>query len=171
MRWDEVNEVFTFATPATGSTGTTIPTPSTTTDTSTAGSTEVLIWDNNAGDLKNVSSPFVEKPSVSAAGEYLSWNGTALVNSTPAGGGSTPPTQTSTNTFLYHDGTSWQYGTPSVASGAGTTVTSGVVQAVNNTVAGGEALSGSGYSSKGFATITTQLLNSMISIHDFWSHK
>ena len=162
LRWDEVNEVFTFATPATGSSGTTIPTPAATTDTTTAGSTEVLIWDNTAGDLKNVATPFVEKPAVSAAGEYLSWNGTALVNSTPAGGGSTPPSQSSANTFLYHDGTNWQYGTPSVASGAGTTVTSGVVQAVNNTMAGGEALSTSGYSSKGYASITTQLLNSMV---------
>lgn len=162
LRWDEVNEVFTFATPATGSSGTTIPTPAATTDTTTAGSTEVLIWDNTAGDLKNVATPFVEKPAVSAAGEYLSWNGTALVNSTPTGGGSTPPSQSSANTFLYHDGTNWQYGTPSVASGAGTTVTSGVVQAVNNTMAGGEALSTSGYSSKGYASITTQLLNSMV---------
>ena len=162
LRWDEVNEEFTFATPATGSSGTTIPTPSTTTDTSTSGSTEVLIWDNTAGDLKNIASPFVEKPAVSSAGEYLSWNGTSLVNSIPAGGGVTPPTQTSVNTFLYHDGTNWQYGTPSVGSGSGTTVTSGVVQAVNNTVSGGEALSGSGYSSKGYASITTQLVNSMV---------
>jgi len=162
LRWDEVNEVFTFATPATGSSGTTIPTPSATTDTTTAGSTEVLIWDNTAGDLKNIASPFVEKPAVSSAGEYLSWNGTSLVNSTPAGGSATPPAQTSVNTFLYHDGTNWQYGTPSVASGSGTTVTSGVVQAVNNTTTGGEALSGSGYSSKGYASITTQLVNSMV---------
>ena len=162
LRWDEVNEVFTFATPSTGGGGTSIPTPAATTDTSTAGSTEVLIWDNTAGDLKNVAAPFVEKPTVSAAGEYLSWNGTSLVNSTPVGGGATPPTQSSANTFLYHDGTNWQYGTPSMASGAGSTVTGGVVQAVNNTMAGGEALSTSGYSSKGYATITTQLLNSMI---------
>jgi hypothetical protein len=162
LRWDELNEVFTFATPATGSSGTTIPTPAATTDTTTAGNTEVLIWDNTAGDLKNVATPFVEKPTISAAGEYLSWNGSALVNSTPAGGGATPPTQGSANTFLYHDGTNWQYGTPSLASGAGSTVTGGVVQAVNNTMTGGEALSTSGYSSKGYASITTQLLNSMI---------
>jgi len=162
LRWDEVNEVFTFATPSTGGGGTTIPTPAATTDTTTAGSTEVLIWDNSAGDLKNIAAPFVEKPSISAAGEYLSWNGVALVNSTPAGGGATPPTQSSANTFLYHDGTNWQYGTPSIASGSGSTVTGGVVQAVNNTASGGEALSASGYSSKGYASITTQLLNSMV---------
>ena len=120
------------------------------------------------GKVENLlSTKAPEPPNGIAAGEFLRWDETNKVFTfaTPAGGASslaTPPSQTSTNTFLYYDGTSWQYGTPSVASGAGTTVTSGVVQAVNNTTSGGEALSGSGYSSKGHASITTQLVNSMV---------
>jgi len=114
-----------------------------------------------------LSTKAPEPPNGIAAGEFLRWDETNKVFTfaTPAGGGSSlavPPSQTSTNTFLYYDGISWQYGTPSVASGAGTTVTSGVVQAVNNTMSGGEALSVSGYSSKGYASITTQLVNSMV---------
>lgn len=112
LRWDETNGIFTFATPAGGGGGSSIPTPSATTDTSTTGSMEVLIWDNTAGDLKNVSSPFVEPPPASAAGEYLRWDATTgWVNDTPVGGGGgssfgTPSSGTLANEAVTWDGTS-----------------------------------------------------------------
>lgn len=111
LRWDETNGVFTFATPAGGSSGTSIPTPSATTDTSTAGAMEVLIWDNTSGDLKNVTSPFVETPPASAAGEYLRWDATTgWINDTPAGSGGssfgTPSSGTLANEAVTWDGTS-----------------------------------------------------------------
>ena len=114
--------------------------------------------------LTSMASKAPKPPNGIQAGEFLRWdeiNGVFTFD-TPIGGALPPPTQTSANTFLYHDGSNWQYGTPSIASGAGSTVTGGIVQAVNNTSSGGEALSASGYSSKGFASLTTQLPNSMI---------
>ena len=115
LRWDETGKQFTFATPAGGGGGTSIPTPTASTDYTTPASMEVLIWDNASGDLKNVASPFTEKPPASASGEYLSWNSTlnsgtgGWVNSTPSGGGSsfgTPASSTQTNEAVTWDGTS-----------------------------------------------------------------
>jgi hypothetical protein len=112
LRWDETNEVFTFATPAGGSGGSSIPTPATTTDYTTAGAMQVLIWDNTSGDLKNVASPFVEPPPASAAGEYLRWDATlGWLNDTPAGGGGgssfgTPSSGTLANEAVTWDGVS-----------------------------------------------------------------
>jgi len=112
LRWDETNEVFTFATPAGGGGGSSIPTLTTTTDTSTAGAMQVLIWDSASGDLKNVASPFAEPPPASAAGEYLRWDATTgWVNDTPAGGGGgssfgTPSSGTLANEAVTWDGTS-----------------------------------------------------------------
>ena len=116
LRWDEVNEVFTFATPAGGGGGTTIPTPAADTDYITPASMEVLIWDNAAGDLKNVPSPFAEKPPASLAGEYLRWDSAlnsgagGWANGTPAGGGGssfgTPASGTQSNEAVTWDGTS-----------------------------------------------------------------
>jgi len=75
-----------------------------------------------------------------------------------------PPAQTTTGTYLYHDGTNWLYGTPAGGGGGGAVaaVSGYAVQFVQNAVTGGEAISASGYSSKGGHTITTQHANSKV---------
>jgi len=134
LRWDEVNKVFTFATPAGGGGGSTIPTPATSTDYTTAGAMEMLIWDNSSGDLKNVASPYVEKgaaasltdlasvetalntkaptPVTSATGEFLSWNGTSFVNAVPAGSGGssigTPAAPTGSSDVVKWNGSAFE---------------------------------------------------------------
>ena len=116
LRWDEVNDVFTFATPAGGGGGSSIPTPATDTDYLTPAAMEVLVWDNTAGDLKNVASPFAEKPPASLTGEYLRWDSSlnagagGWANGTPSGGGGssfgTPVSGTQANEAVTWDGTS-----------------------------------------------------------------
>ena len=116
LRWDEVGEQFTFATPAGGGGGSSIPTPTGTTDYTTPSAMEVLIWDNTSGDLKNVSAPFAEIPPASATGEFLRWDSSlnagagGWVNDTPAGSGgssfSTPASGTQANEAVTWDGIS-----------------------------------------------------------------
>ena len=117
IRWDETNSQFTFATPAGGGGGTSIPTPAATTDYTTPAAMQLLIWDNVSGDLKNVSSPFAEKPPASSTGEYLRWDSSlnsgagGWANSTPAGGGGgssfgAPVSSTQANEAVTWDGTS-----------------------------------------------------------------
>lgn len=94
--------------------------PTPTVDTDTANG-EVLVWDQTLGSLKNTASSFALNP----------------------------PTQSTSNTYLYHDGTSWQYGTP-VGSGSLSAPASGVTPA-------GAALTWDGtdvVNTTGFATET-----------------
>lgn len=146
LRWDETNEVFTFATPAGGGGGSSIPTPTATTDYSTAGSMEMLIWDNTSGDLKNVASPFAEKGAVTSLTDLASAE-TAIALKADA-----PPTQSTANTYLYHDGSSWQYGTP-VSSGGSTIGTPAAPTSTNDVVKwNGSAFENASISTIGFTT-------------------
>ena len=58
---------------------------------------------------------FITPATTSGPTDALQWDGSNFVN-TP-GFAQAPPTQSTANTYLYHDGTSWQYGTP-VSSGS-----------------------------------------------------
>lgn len=57
---------------------------------------------------------FITPATTSGATDVLQWDGSNFINA--SGFAQSPPTQATVNTYLYHDGSSWQYGTP-VSSG------------------------------------------------------
>jgi len=74
----------------------------------TSGSTDVLHWDG---------SNFINVSGFAQIGTASTLTDLGLMETAVNAKAEAPPTQSTTGTYLYHDGSSWQYGTP-VSGGA-----------------------------------------------------